>query len=73
MTNHESTSEQSNIPGKTEKQVQLTPQESGVPHQPDFSLVRVLFMVLILCGIGVAGWYLLIRENKLALDRKSVV
>jgi len=64
VTNHESTSEQSNIRGKAEKPVQLTPQESGVPYQPDFSLVRVLFMVLILCGVGAAGWYLLIRESK---------
>ena len=64
MTKNESTSEESDIPVKAEKPVQLTPQESGGPYQPDFSLVRVLFTVLILCGVGVGGWYLLIRESK---------
>lgn len=39
-------------------------QKSGMPHQSDFSLLRVVFMVLILGTIGAAGWYLLIREGK---------
>ena len=41
-----------------------TLQKSGMPHQSDFSLLRVVFMVLILGAIGAAGWYLLIREGK---------
>lgn len=40
-----------------------TLQKSGMPHQSDFSLLRVVFMVLILGAIGAAGWYLLIREG----------
>lgn len=64
MTKNESTSEQSDIPGKAEKPVQTSSQESGLPYQSDFSLARVLFTVLVLCGVGAGGWYLLIRESK---------